>query len=85
MRIGKRRSTGHIIERGVRESLGPATGRNYLFQHSVDGLVANQPKPPNIRIFLAGGPGSQQGGGLNITGIFVAGLDPVDTSGKEYR
>jgi hypothetical protein len=55
-----------IIDRAIREVLGPRKGRNFLYVRATSTL------PPNIAVSVA--PGGQPGGAVDVTGAWLWGV-----------
>lgn len=77
-RLSQRRPVGRIIERAAREVLAGQAGHNKLWQHSLAAHLAALPPPANVAAIIA--PGSQVGGGEDITGKFVIDFSEIDGS-----
>lgn len=71
-RISQKRPAGKIIERAVREVLGPQSGHMALFQHQTSAQLAGLPQPANVTNTIAIGDTQ------DISGLFVWGLSAID-------
>lgn len=71
-RLPQQRPIGHIIERGVKEILGPQSGRNYLYQHTPVALVGAMPKDKTHTVGIA--LPTQPGDAVNLAGKFFYGF-----------